>query len=166
MRRPALAALWLLATALTSAVAFWAVMSAGSEVNARPSTIALAAPSPESSPSTTPISSDTLPPAVTTTSVPSPTTAIPVAEVEWNQATINSPGGSIIVSYRPFEVRLESIAPRAGFGYEIDDDGPDRVRVELSAEEQSHTLQAEWREDGFATEVDSSGQGSSDGDDD
>ena len=33
-------------------------------------------------------------------------------------------GGLVIVSYRPGEVRLESVAPTPGFSYEIDDAGP------------------------------------------
>ena len=42
----------------------------------------------------------------------------------WQQTTIPSKGGLVIVSYRPGEVKLESVAPTPGFSYEIDDAGP------------------------------------------
>jgi hypothetical protein len=77
------------------------------------------------------------------------------------RTTLNSEGGSIIVSYRPSEVRLESVAPLAGFSFEIDDQGPERVRVEFIGGDVTYTLRAEWTSDGFVTEVDASGEGGS-----
>ena len=51
------------------------------------------------------------------------------------------------------------MAPLAGFSFEIDDQGPERVRVEFIGEEVTHTLRAEWTSEGFVTEVDASGEG-------
>ena len=151
--------LWLLATSATTAVAFWAVSTANSEVSQRPLTAVVAsAPtsaSVTSTPTTTLVTSTPTTPTSTTT-----TAATSAAPAEWTQTTVNSDGGSIIVSYRPSEVRLESVAPRAGFTFEIDDASPGRVRVEFLGEDVTYSLRAEWTDEGFVTEVDSSGEGS------
>jgi hypothetical protein len=159
MKRWGLVLLWVLATSATTAVAFWAVSAADSEVSQRPLTAVVASTPPTSattSTSTLPASSSTL----TTTSIPSSSTTAfepPVTAPEWTRTTLNSEGGSIIVSYRPSEVRLESVAPLAGFSFEIDDQGPERVRVEFHGDNVTHTLRAEWTDEGFTTDVDSSG---------
>ncbi|MDQ3500874.1 MAG: hypothetical protein M3488_07880 [Actinomycetota bacterium] len=85
------------------------------------------------------------------------TSPSPVTTAAWQQTTLNSGGGSIIVSYRPEEVRLESVVPQAGFAYEINDDGPDRVEVEFEAGDAKYRLRAEWTSDGFVTEVEADG---------
>lgn len=51
------------------------------------------------------------------------------------------------------------MAPLAGFSFEIDDQGPERVRVEFIGGDVTYTLRAEWTSDGFVTEVDASGEG-------
>ena len=157
MKRSGPVLLWLLATSATTAVAFWAVSTAGSEVSQRPLTAVVASPPTSSSITTTSVTS-TVPTATTTTSttVASATSGAPL---EWARTTLNSGGGSIIVSYHPSEVRLESVAPLAGFSFEIDDQGPERVRVEFIGEDVTHTLRAEWTSEGFVTEVDASGEG-------
>ncbi|MCA1736632.1 MAG: hypothetical protein LC739_11165 [Actinobacteria bacterium] len=170
--------LWLLATMATTAIAYVAVNAAGSEVNDQPLTGVIAA-SPSSS-STSILISTTLQP-TTTTTIPgttsltsssthtSPSTATsaattsttattsppPVTTAPWQQTTLNSAGGSIIVSYRPEEVRLESVVPQAGFAYEINDEGPDRVEVDFEAGDANYRIRAEWTSDGFVTEIES-----------
>ena len=160
MKRSGLVLLWLLATSATTAVAFWAVSTAGSEVSQRPLT-AVVASSPTLSavtsvPTTTSVTSAAPTSTATTSTTLGSATSPPT---EWETTTLNSGGGSIIVSYRPSEVRLESVAPLAGFSFEIDDQGPDRIRVEFMGEDVTYTLQAEWTSDGFVTEVDASGEG-------
>jgi len=59
----------------------------------------------------------------------------------------------VIVSYRPGEVRLESVAPSPGFRYEIDDQGPSEVRVEFDGGELRVEVRARW-DNGLVTEVD------------
>ncbi|HKX74145.1 MAG TPA: hypothetical protein VJR05_02040, partial [Acidimicrobiia bacterium] len=49
----------------------------------------------------------------------------------WKQQTIASSGGTVVVSFRGEEVRLESVAAAAGYSYEIEADGPGEVRVEF-----------------------------------
>ena len=58
----------------------------------------------------------------------------------------------MIVSYRPGEVRLESVAPSPGFGYEIDDQGPSEVRVEFEGSQLRVEIRARW-DNGFVTEI-------------
>jgi hypothetical protein len=162
MTRWGLVLLWALATSATTAIAFWAVSAADSEVSQRPLTAVVASPPPTSaSTSRSTPSSSTL---STTPVLPSSTTTFetPVGAPEWTRTTLNSEGGSIIVSYRPTEVRLESVAPLAGFSFEIDDQGPERVRVEFHGDNVTHTLRAEWTDEGFETDVDSSGEGGDD----
>lgn len=59
----------------------------------------------------------------------------------------------MIVSYRPGEVRLESVAPTAGFTYEIDDSGPSEVRVQFEGGDVKVEVRVRW-DDGLVTEVD------------
>ena len=160
MKRSGLVLLWALATSATTAVAFWAVSAADSEVSQRPLTAVVASPPPTSASTSTstPISSTTTPVLTSSTT----TFETPVGAPEWTRTTLNSEGGSIIVSYRPTEVRLESVAPLAGFSFEIDDQGPERVRVEFHGDNVTHTLRAEWTHEGFETDVDSSGEGGDD----
>ncbi len=159
MKRSGMVLLWLLATMGTTGVAFWAVSRADSEVSQRPLTAVVASPpisaSVTSAPSMTSVTSAV---PTSTTAAPTAVSATPAA-VDWTRTTLNSGGGSIIVSYRPSEVRLESVAPLAGFSFEIDDQGPERVRVEFIGEDVTHTLRAEWTSEGFVTEVDASGEG-------
>ncbi|HJQ94957.1 MAG TPA: hypothetical protein VJ935_04520 [Acidimicrobiia bacterium] len=54
------------------------------------------------------------------------------------------------------------MAPLAGFSFEIDDQGPERVRVEFYGDNVTHTLRAEWTDEGLETDVDSSGEGGDD----
>lgn len=157
MKRSGHVLLWALATSATTAVAFWAVSAADSEVSQRPLTAVVASPPPTSASALSSTSSS----ATVTTTPPLSTTTFetPAGAPEWTRTTLNSEGGSIIVSYRPSEVRLESVAPLAGFSFEIDDQGPERVRVEFRGDNVTHTLRAEWTDEGFETEVDSSGEG-------
>lgn len=69
------------------------------------------------------------------------------ATVEWTVRTINSQGGTVIVRHRPGEVELKAATPAAGFSVEIDDRGPDRVRVEFEGEDDDVRVEVEW-EDG------------------
>ncbi len=164
VQRSGLVLLWAVATSVTTAIAFWAVSTADSEVSDRPLT-AVVASTPITSPSTLPPQTATTSGAGTMAPAPSSQTTTSegsVVATAWTRTTLNSEGGSIIVSYRPSEVRLESVAPLAGFSFEIDDEGPERVRVEFFGEDETHTLRAEWTGEGFVTEVGQSGEGADD----
>ncbi|MBA3430180.1 MAG: hypothetical protein H0U16_01710 [Actinobacteria bacterium] len=47
------------------------------------------------------------------------------------------------------------MVPQAGFAYEINDEGPDRVEVDFEAGDASYRIRAEWTSDGFVTETES-----------
>jgi hypothetical protein len=172
-------ALWILATVATTAVAYVAVNAAGAEVTDRPLSSVVATGDLTSSTSTsttgaseTPtsegIGGSTSTTAGTTTSSGSilPTTSTTIfstgstastattaADGPWQQTTIPSKGGLVIVSYRPGEVKLESIAPTPGFSYRIDDEGPQEVRVRFEGGEVKAEVRVRW-DGGLVIEVD------------
>ena len=78
-----------------------------------------------------------------------------MSDAPWQQTTIPSKGGLVIVSYRPGEVKLESVAPTPGFAYEIDDQGPPEVRVEFEGGEVRVEVRVRW-DGGLVTEIDES----------
>lgn len=148
---------WLAATAATTFAAYVAVGAAGARVTDRPLSVVVAdststtgadntgasstttstststtAASPTSTTSTT---AATRPPSSTSTTTTTPstttTTSPPTTEVAWELQTIVSAAGTVVVSYRGDEVRLESVAPLVGYTYEVEDDGPGEVRVEF-----------------------------------
>ena len=161
--------IWVVATAATTAIAYVAVNAAGAEVTNRPLTSVVATDATPTTTSTFPSTSLSTSPSTvttattaatssTTTTNPSATTTGPpvsttTTAAAWQQTTINSIGGSVIVSYRSGEVRLESVVPQPGFLYEIDDSGPPEVRVKLEAEEVRVEIRARW-DGGLVTEVD------------
>jgi cytoskeletal protein RodZ len=138
---------WLAATAVTTGIAYVAVGAAGESVTERPltvvnaeaagttstsvegatteppSTTAVVTSSPPSTPSTTSPSS--------TTSGPSSTSSTTTSLQIWQTQTISSAAGTVVVAYQGEEVRLESVAPLAGYSYDVDKAGPDEVRVEF-----------------------------------
>ena len=180
MKKPVLVALWIVATLATTAVAYVAVNAAGAEVTDRPLTSVLATGDsaassststtgqPGTSTSTTGGSSttggtgttsvtDTTSGSTTSTSSSSTsstaTTGTTLPDAPWQQTTIPSKGGLVIVSYRLGEVKLESVAPTPGFSYEIDDQGPPEVRVEFQGGDIRVEVRVRW-DGGLVTEVD------------
>jgi len=59
----------------------------------------------------------------------------------------------VVVSYRPGEVKLESVAPTPGFSYEIDDQGPPDVRVQFESGDVKVEVRVRW-DGGLVTEID------------
>jgi len=188
MKKPVLAALWVVATLATTAIAYVAVNAAGAEVTDRPLTSVVATDDSTTSSSTsttdqfgtstsaisgssttggtgTTGSSTTTAGSGTTGTIGSTTptsssstsstatTATTVSDAPWQQTTITSKGGLVIVSYRPGEVKLESVAPTPGFSYEIDDAGPPEVRVEFEGGDVKVEIRVSW-DGGLVTEVD------------
>jgi len=153
---------WLGATAATTLVAYLAVDAAGSRVTDSP-LAAVVAPdrgsttldSGSTSTSTTTSATSTTsttdaPPASTATSVTAGTTTTASA---WQQQTINSAAGKVIVSYRPGEVRLESVAPLAGYNFDVEDAGPPEVRVEFVGPLRVE-IRVRWQDGQLVTEID------------
>jgi len=174
MKKPVAVALWIVATLATTAVAYVAVNAAGAEVTDRPltSVVAIGDSAVSSSTSTTgesraPTSTtggtvttsgtgttggSTTPTSSSSTSSTA-TTGATLSDTPWQQTTIPSKGGLVIVSYRPGEVKLESVAPTPGFSYEIDDQGPPDVRVEFEGGDVRVEVRVRW-DGGLVTQVD------------
>lgn len=60
----------------------------------------------------------------------------------------------MVIRHRPGEVELQAATPAAGFGVEIDDSGPSRVRVEFESEDSDIRVEAEWDDGGLEVSVD------------
>jgi hypothetical protein len=161
MRKLMLIALWLGATAAVTAVAYLAVDAAGSQVSDRPLATFSAGASTSAPATSTTVPPDTSLPRTTstTTSTTSPpattnTTGSPITSDQWQPRTISTAGGNIVISFRPNEVRLESVAPAAGFTFDIEDSGPREVRVEFQGGAVKVEVRARWRDGGLVTEID------------
>ena len=63
-------------------------------------------------------------------------------------------GGTVVISYRPEEVALETAIPLPGFQVELDKTGPDAVDVEFEGEGGRFRFRAEWKDGGLDIEVD------------
>ena len=153
MRRPLLVALWLIATAATTAVAYVAVNAAGAEVTDRPLTSVVATGETPTSPVRPSASTVTTTPTSGSATSATGSTSANTSSPAWEQRAIPSTGGLVIVSYRPGEVRLESVAPTPGFRHEIDEAGPPEVRVEFEGAEARVEVRVRW-DGGLVTEVD------------
>lgn len=68
--------------------------------------------------------------------------------------TINSVGGSVVVRHRPAEVELQAATPAPGFAVEIDDDGPERVRVEFDSDAVEVRIEVRWENGSLAIDID------------
>ena len=107
----------------------------------------------------------------TTTTAPTTTTTDPVTTTTaeevtttteadvWSQIVLTSAGGSIVVSYRPGEVRLDAVSPAPTFLLEDVDEDPDRVEVVFEGDDVTYTIEAKWDEEEFVTDIDVSGSG-------
>ncbi len=169
-----LAAGWVLAVVLTTAVAWQIVAVADERVGNRPVLPLQAAPTTtiELSEATgpTPPPEPTLPPrtddlttttsiapettsttqataATSSTSTPSTSstsTTSTTAAPRWSTKTVGTSGGTVVMSYRPGEVILQTAVPLPGFETEIDNSGPPVVEVEFDSSSLRVDIKAEW----------------------
>lgn len=162
-----MAAAWVLALVLATVLTWQIVGLADSQVGETPAAVAPTA-IPSSTVPTTPSSTAPLTTGDTTsttgaasssssstssTSPSTPTTSQPTT-AEWSVRTINSPGGTVVVRYRPEQVELQAATPAAGFSVEVDDNGPDRVRVEFESGDDDFRVEARWEGGQLSIEVD------------
>lgn len=131
---------WVVVVAVTTVLAWQIVSLADSQVSAAPVEIVTPSATGASEPTTTttdnPTSTSTTTPVTPTTGSPSTTsststTSAPPTTAGWSVRTVTSVGGTVIVRHRTGEVELVAATPLPGFVMEIDDSGPDRVRVEF-----------------------------------
>ena len=88
-------------------------------------------------------------------STPTSTSDSPSAtETAWKVETIETGGGTVVVSYRQGEVVLQSAAPKPGFAAELKKSGPPDVEVEFESDSAKHEVKAEWSDGQLAVEID------------
>lgn len=165
-----MAGAWLGAVLLTTVVTWQIVGLADSQTGLAPA--AVAAPTStliaNTTTTTSPTSTSTGDP-VTTTSTPGTTTSDSADKTasssststtsttlgtEWNVQTVSSAGGSVVVRHRPEEVELQAATPAPGFRVEIDDAGPDRVRVEFESDAIRVRVEVRWRGGALSVNID------------
>lgn len=56
--------------------------------------------------------------------------------------------------HRPEEVELQAATPAPGFSVEVDDDGPDRVRVEFDGDSLEVRVEARWENGALEVDID------------
>lgn len=160
-----MAAAWVAALVAATVLTWQIVGLADSQVGESPVAIAppLSTTLPEgttsSAPTTsldpTPASTATTPATTSTAATDSTSSSSSTATTaQWSVRTVTSPGGSVVIRHRPGMVELQAATPASGFGVEIDDDGPDRVRVEFEGEDVEYRVEARWRDGTLVVEVD------------
>jgi hypothetical protein len=148
-----MAAAWVAALVLATVLTWQIVGLADSQVGDVPVAAAPTLPDASSTSiaTTTSLAPDTTSP---TTEATSPSTSTPTATstppstetaAEWSVRTVNSAGGTVVVRHRPGEVELQAATPASGFSVEIDDSGPDRVRVEFEADDADIRVEVRWQ---------------------
>lgn len=120
-----------------------------------PITTTTNAPPTNTTTSVPPTTITTVPP-TTTTTVPAVTTTTD-PEGEWVPIVLVSDGGSIVVSYRPGEVRLDAVIPAVGFEVGDVDEEKRSVRVQFESTDASYTIVAKWDKGELITDITSSG---------
>lgn len=63
----------------------------------------------------------------------------------------------MIIRYRPEEAELQAATPAPGFGVEVDDAGPPRVRVEFENDDADIRVEARWENGDLDVEVSGDG---------
>ncbi len=178
-----LAAGWVLAVVVTTAVAWQIVAVADERVGARPVSPVQAAPTTtiqlSEATGPTPPPEPTVPPPTddltTTTTTASETTSTAddgavtsspssapstststtstTAAARWSTKTIATSGGTVVVSYRPGEVVYETAVPLPGFETEIEKTGPPVVEVQFDSNSLQVDIKVEWNGDALDIEV-------------
>jgi hypothetical protein len=153
-----MAAAWVAALVAATVLTWQIVGLADSQVGEGPVAVAptleITPDQPDSSTSTMAVSSTAA--STPTTTTPGPTTSTsadsPVPSTSstvlsaWSLRSVSSPGGVVVVRYRPGEVELQAATPLPGFAVEIDDAGPPRVRVEFESADSDVRVEVRWKD--------------------
>ena len=174
-RQLALAGLWAAATAVAVLVVWTGVRVVADDVTeplplatgaapvaagaaappagSTPTTVAGAGPSATTTPTTAATPADTSAPSpatAPTSTTAGPTTAStappPAASEPWTR-TATGRGGTVTVRFTASTVELVVATPASGYTVEVDDAGPDRVRVSFDDGEQETRIEARPGED-------------------
>ena len=79
-----------------------------------------------------------------TSSTSSTSTTSTTVAVALTTKTYQLTGGSVTISFRPGVVNFKSAVPQSGYSTEVEDNGPERVRVEFEKDEDHSRFEAEW----------------------
>ncbi|MGH8913947.1 MAG: hypothetical protein ACRDZM_05450 [Acidimicrobiia bacterium] len=161
MSRWSLVGAWVVVAALATLVTWQIVSAADAQVSERPME-ALdvgAVVSTDRSTTSTLVrttSREGIDPTTTTTSNEATTTTTPDATTPTSADTTTAPsaspqvriittgGGTVVVSYEPGEVVLQTAAPAPGFTADIKKQGPPDVDVEFESESSKFRVEADW----------------------
>jgi len=152
-----MAAAWVAALVLATALTWQIVGLADSQVGDVPvaaaPTLPVASSTSTSNATATSLPPDTTSPTTASTTSPTTSSSAPSSAPsstdpapEWSVRTVNSAGGTVVVRHRPGEVELQAATPASGFSVEIDDSGPTRVRVEFEADDDDIRVEVRWRD--------------------
>jgi hypothetical protein len=173
MSRWSLVGAWVIVALIASGLTWQIVSAADAQVSDRPvAPLQVAAPVTDSTSGTAAGSSSTTQPSATSSTSPvttavtsSPTSSPPdggssastatTAAAAWSVDTIETPGGSVVVSYRPGEVVYNSAVPVAGFSVELKKEGPPVVEVEFESESAKYEVTAQWSNGRLSVETES-----------
>ena len=67
---------------------------------------------------------------------------------------IQSAGGTVTISYSNGSVFLQGATPALGYSMEIEDSGPDRVRVDFESEDDDISVRVEWDDGALQIDID------------
>lgn len=151
-----LVAAWVVALVVATLLTWQIVSYADTRVGARPVEIASVASTASFTSSLATSTSIASSSSTNDTSVPSSSTP-QTSDSEWSFRTVNTSGGKVVIRYRPDEVELEAATPAPGFDVEIDDAGPQRVRVEFESDTEDIRVEARWKDGTLDVEVSESG---------
>lgn len=150
-----LVAAWVVALAVATLLTWQIVSLADSRVGARPVEIGSIGSAMSS---TSPLVTSTSDPFSSTSDTSVPFASTPQTnDAEWSLRTVNTSGGKVVIRYRPEEVELEAATPAPGFDVEIDDRGPQRVRVEFESDTEDIRVEARWEDDTLDVDISESG---------
>lgn len=87
-------------------------------------------------------------------STSSTSTTSTTTSARWSTKTIATNGGTLVVSYRPGEVILETAVPLPGFETEIEKTGPPVVEVKFESGNLKVDIKVDWENGQLEIEVD------------
>ena len=172
MRRFTLFAGWLVVVGLATTLTWQIVSAADDRVSERPiAPLNVAAPAQVDTDTTTtsltnPRPSTTMPAttstsltgttadsSATTSSSTTPTAPPTTAPATWQTRSVQTPGGTVNLRYRPGEVTYQSASPAPGFQVDVEKPGPPEVKIEFESESNKVEVEASWEDGGLDVHV-------------
>ncbi len=164
MRWSKMVAVWFAVTTVLTFAAWQVVQAASNQVSEVPLAPVVAAGPTTEVPASTTVPTTTAASVATSTSTSTSTTSTsttsttapappPGPATSSGSAIIPSAGGTVKVSYGNGQVFLVSATPAIGFGAEVDNQGPDEVRVEFVSDLEKIRVRVRWESGELVTEI-------------